>query len=358
MISRRWFSLVVVTALFALGCKGEKSSGGEGDKGGPVTLNGAGATFPYPLYSKWMAEYNRQHPDVRINYQSIGSGGGIRQITAGTVDFGATDAPMTDDERTKAPKKLLHIPMTIGAVVITYNVPGLSAPLKLTQDVVADIFLGKISKWNDPRITESNAGVNLPDKDISVVFRTDGSGTTAVFTDFLASASPEFKDKVGAGKSVKWPKGLGAKGNEGVTGQVKTTPGALGYVELAYATQNKLPAAAIKDKAGDFVQPSIAAITKAAEGVELSEDLTASLVNPEGSGAYPISSFSYILVYEDMKDARAGETLAQFLWWAIHDGQKYAADLHYAPLPSKVVAKVEERLKSLRSGDKKFLSGG
>lgn len=359
-MKRRWFSLLaLVVLLLGVGCKSDKADSRTGaTKDGVVTLNGAGATFPYPLYSKWMSEYNRQHPNVRINYQSIGSGGGIRQITAGTVDFGATDAPMSEDERKKAPRKLFHIPTTIGAVVVTYNVPGFQGQLKLAPEVLADVFLGKITKWNDARITELNPGATLPDKDIGVVFRTDGSGTTAVFTDFLASASADFEEQVGVGKSVKWPKGLGAKGNEGVTGQVKTTPGAIGYVELAYATQNKMPVAAIKNKAGELVEPKIAAISKAAQGVELSEDLTASLANPEGAGAYPIASFTYILVYEDAKDARAGETLATFLWWAVHDGQKYAADLHYAPLPSKVVAKVEERLKTLRSGDRKFLSGG
>lgn len=347
---------VALITFVVAGCKGESSSS-RASKGGTVTLNGAGATFPYPLYSKWMSEYHRRHPNVRINYQSIGSGGGIRQISAGTVDFGATDAPMTEAEEQKAPRKLWHIPTTIGAVVVTYNVPGLSGELKLSPAVLAEVFLGKISKWNDPKLAEANPGAALPDQNITVVFRTDGSGTTAVFTDYLASVSPEFKSQVGAGKSVKWPKGLGGKGNEGVTGQVKTTPGAIGYVELAYATQNEMRVAAIQNKSGEFVQPKLDAISKAAEGIELPDSLTASLANPDGSGVYPIASFSYILVYEDTNEADHGRALAEFLWWAIHDGQKYAAELHYAPLPPKVVARVEARLKTLRSGDKKFLSG-
>ena len=341
------------------GCKNEKSgaAGGNEQKDGVVALNGAGATFPYPLYSKWMAEYNRQHPNIRINYQSIGSGGGIRQIVAQTVDFGATDSPMKDDEAKGAPGKILHVPTTIGAVVISYNLPEVKTPLKLAPDAVVGIFAGDIKKWNDPKLAQSNPGVALPDKAISVVYRTDGSGTTAVFTDYLAKVAPAFKDKVGVGKSVKWPVGLGAKGNEGVTGQVKTTPGAIGYVEIAYALQNKMPVASIQNKSGNFVEPKIESITAAAEGVEMPATLYTSIANPEGANAYPIAAYTYILVYEDSKDATKGDALAKFLWWAAHDGQKFAAALHYAPLPTKVVAKIEERLKGLRSGDKKFLSG-
>ncbi len=361
MTHRRSILALVLACAAALlvACNkgGDKGTGGESTGSDNVTLNGAGATFPYPLYSKWMSEYNKLHSNVRINYQSIGSGGGIRQISARTVDFGATDAPMKDEEAKSAPGTLIHIPTTLGAVVVTYNVPDYSGTLKLTPDVIADIFLGKITKWNDERIASANPDAKLPEKNISVVYRSDGSGTTAVFTEYLAKVSPEFKDKVGAGKSVKWPAGLGAKGNEGVTGQIKTTPGSIGYVELAYALQNKMPAAAIKNKAGEFVEPAIPAITKAADGVELPESMHASITDSPTPGAYPISSFTYILVYEDTKDATKAKAVAEFLKWAIHDGQKFAGDLHYAPLPDAVVKKVEGKLETLRSGDKKLLSG-
>jgi phosphate transport system substrate-binding protein len=321
----------------------------------PVTLNGAGATFPYPLYSKWIAEYNKQFPNIRINYQSIGSGGGIRQIIAGTVDFGATDAPMKDDESKQAPGKLFHIPATIGAVVLTYNVPEATVPLKLSAEALADIYLGKIKKWNDPKIAADNAGAKLPAKDISVVYRTDGSGTTNVYTDYLSSVSAEWKDKVGVGKSVKWPIGLGAKGNEGVTGQIKTTPYTIGYVERAYATQNKLPMVELKNKSGKFVAPTTAAMSAAAEGVEMPPELYVSLVNSAAEAAYPITGYTYMLVYADAKDPAKGEAIAKYVWWALHDGQKFAESLDYAPLPAKVVTLVEARLKELSAGGKKLL---
>jgi phosphate transport system substrate-binding protein len=322
-----------------------------------ISLTGAGATFPYPLYSKWISEYNKQNPNVRINYQSIGSGGGIRQITANTVDFGATDSPMKEDEAKQAPGKLFHIPATIGAVVVAYNVPEVKGTLKLTPDVLVDIYAGKIKKWNDPKIRADNADAQLPAKDISVVYRTDGSGTTAVFTEYLGKVSPEWKEKVGVGKVVKWPTGLGAKGNEGVTGQVKTTPGAIGYIERAYASQNKLPMAELKNKAGKFVAPSIEAMSAAAAAVEVPEELFVSLSDAAGEAAYPITSYSYLLVYEDAKNAVKGEALAKYIWWGLHEGQKFARDLDYAPIPAKVLLKVEARLKELRAGDKKLLSG-
>ncbi len=322
-----------------------------------IALTGAGATFPYPLYSKWMSQYHALHPTVQINYQSIGSGGGIRQIMARTVDFGASDSPMTADEIQKAPAKLHHIPTTLGAVAVTYNLVGLTSPLKIAPDVLADIYLGKIAKWNDKRIQKENAGAKLPASDISVVYRSDGSGTTAVFTDYLVKVSAEFKEKVGQGKSVKWPTGLGAKGNEGVTGQVKTTPSTIGYVELAYAAQNKLPVAQLKNKSGQFIEPSIAAVSAAAAGVELPESLAASITDAEGEKAYPISSFTYLLVYADLHDQKKGPALAEFLWWAVHDGQKECEALNYAPLPAPVVAKVEVRLKELKVGDKAALAG-
>lgn len=366
MIARRnlVLSLACLPFAAALGCSKPDSSTRPGSgAGGPagdgaVTLNGAGATFPYPLYSKWMSEYNKANPAVRINYQSIGSGGGIRQISAKTVDFGATDAPMTADEEQKAPAKLHHIPTTLGAVVLTYNLPELSAPLKLSADVIAGVYLGSIKQWNDPKLAADNPGAKLPDKNIAVVYRSDGSGTTAVFTDYLAKVSGEYKDRVGAGKSVKWPVGLGAKGNEGVTGQVKTTPFTFGYVELAYARQNGLPIAQVKNKAGEYVAPTAESITASATGVEVGEALTASLTDPAGANAYPISSFTYLLVYEDAKDKAKGQALAKFLWWAVHDGQKFAADLDYAPLPAALVAKTEARLRSLRSGSETLNPGG
>jgi len=353
--------------LTLVACKGNQSSDapapGASDvapaikKDAAISLTGAGATFPFPLYSKWIAEYNKQNPNVKINYQSIGSGGGIRQITANTVDFGATDAPMKEDEAKQATGKLFHIPATIGAVVIAYNVPEATSVLKLAPEVLVDIYAGKIKKWNDPKIKADNADAKLPAKDIAVVYRTDGSGTTAVFTDYLGKVSPEWKDKVGVGKVVNWPTGLGAKGNEGVTGQVKTTPYTIGYIERAYASQNKLPMAELKNKAGKFVAPSIEAMSAAADAVEVPDELFVSLSNADGEAAYPITSYSYLLVYEDAKDAVKGEALAKYVWWGLHDGQKFAKDLDYAPIPAKVLTKVEARLKELRSGDKKLLSG-
>jgi phosphate transport system substrate-binding protein len=365
MFARR--SLLTALLLSVVACKGNQAS----DTAAPVSsdtaaapkkdeaisLNGAGATFPYPLYSKWISEYNKLNPNVKINYQSIGSGGGIRQIIAGTVDFGATDAPMKEDESKQAPSKLFHIPATIGAVVVAYNVPEVTSTLKLAPEVLVDIYAGKIKKWNDPKIKADNADAKLPAKDISVVYRTDGSGTTAVFTDYLAKISPEWKDKVGVGKSVNWPVGLGAKGNEGVTGQVKTTPYTIGYIERAYASQNKLPMVELKNKAGKFVAPTIEAMSAAADAVEMPDELFVSLSNADGDAAYPITGYSYLLVYENAKDPVKGEALAKYLWWGLHDGQQFAKDLDYAPLPAKVLTKVEARLKELRSGDKKLLSG-
>lgn len=346
---------VFLVVAFVAACKSdEKKEDGTSTGSDSITLNGAGATFPYPLYSKWMTEYNRQHPKVRINYQSIGSGGGIRQIVSGTVDFGATDAPMKDDEAKGAPGKIVHVPTTIGAVAVTFNVEGVKE-LKLTGESLADIYLGKIKKWNDPALSALNEGASLPDQNISVVGRSDGSGTTAIFTDYLSKVSPEFKEQVGVGKSVRWPAGLGAKGNEGVTGQVKTTPGAIGYVELAYALQNSMPIAALRNPAGKFVKPEISAITAAAGGVDMGESLHASITNASGEAAYPISAFTYILVYEDMKNGQKGEALARFLWWATHEGQALAAPLHYAPLPKELIPKIESRLQGLTGQGRKLL---
>jgi phosphate transport system substrate-binding protein len=319
-----------------------------------LLINGAGATFPFPLYSKWFSDYNKAHSDLKFNYQSIGSGGGIKQITERTVDFGASDAPLTDEQLTKA-AGLLHIPTVMGAVVVTYNVPGVSA-LKLSSEALTGIFLGKITRWNDPAIAAPNAGVKLPDSAITVVHRSDGSGTSAIFTDFLAKVSPDWSTQVGHATSVKWPVGLGGKGNEGVTGLVKQTPGSIGYIELAYARQNKLPFASLKNKDGAFVEPSMASTSAAAAGVEIPDDFRVSITNASGKTAYPIASFTYILVYKDQTDSKKGEAIARFLWWAIHDGQKAAPALDYAPLPAPVVKKVEAKLKTLTVEGKPVLA--
>ncbi len=320
---------------------------------GPATaqdLNGAGATFPYPIYSKWFAEYARQ-TGVRINYQSIGSGGGIRQLTERTVDFGASDAPMSDEEMAKLPAPVLHFPTVLGAVVLTYNLPGVTAPLKLTGPVVADIFLGKITRWNDTRIASLNRGVKLPSSDILVIHRSDGSGTTYIFSDYLAAVSPEWARGPGKGKELKWPTGLGAKGNEGVAGQVKQLPGAIGYVELAYAKQNHLPVAELKNAAGRFVAPTLASITAAAAGVaaKLPEntDYRISIVNAPGADAYPIASFTYLLVYRHQPDPVKGKKLVDFLRWYLREGEQSAAALDYAPLPPEIVARLERRLNTI-----------
>ena len=347
---------VIAACLLMAGAPSCKRGGGSAEEA--TALTGAGATFPYPLYSKWMSEYQKVDPRVRINYQSIGSGGGIRQITERTVDFGASDAPMTDAELAKAPAKLVHVPATLGAVVVAYNLPGVTG-LELTPEGVAGIFLGDIKAWNDPEIAESNPGAKLPADAITVAHRSDGSGTTAVFTDYLARISPAWKQKVGAGKSVSFPVGLGAKGNEGVAGQLKTSPGSIGYVELAYAKQTGLQTVAIRNRAGKFVEASLEGISASAAGVASSmpEDFRVSIVDAPGDAAYPISSFSYILVYEDQADATKGKALAQFLWWAVHDGQRFGPPLDYAPLPPEVVKKIEAKLRGLRSGGQPLLQG-
>ena len=318
-----------------------------------LLINGAGATFPFPLYSKWFSEYNKLHPDLKFNYQSIGSGGGIKQITEKTVDFGASDAPMSDEELKKAPG-VMHVPTVLGSVAVVYN--GAPEGVKLTGENVADIFLGKISRWNDPKLTAANPGAKLPDVAITVAHRSDGSGTSAVFTDYLGKVSSEWKTKVGVGKSVKWPAGLGGKGNEGVTGVVKSTPGALGYVELAYAKQNHLMMAALKNVDGNFVLPSIESTSEAAAAVEMPADFRVSITNAKGKNAYPISSFTYLLVYKDQTDAQKGKPLVDFLWWAAHDGQKMAGPLDYAPLPKAVQARVETEIKTITVQGKKVIA--
>jgi len=312
-------------------------------------INGAGATFPYPLYSKWFSEYAKIDPTVKFNYQSIGSGGGIKQITAQTVDFGASDKFLSDAELAAAPGKLLHIPTVMGAVVVTYNLPGIPKGLKLNSEDVANIFLGKITKWNDKRIVDDNPGVNLPDKAIIVVHRSDGSGTTSIFTDYLSGVNSEWATKVGKGASVKWPIGLGGKGNEGVAGQIKTTQYTIGYVELAYAFENKLPYATLKNKAGAFVEPSIKTTSAAAAAAikNMPADYRISLVNQPAKDAYPIVGFTWLLVYQDQKDKVKGKKLVEFLNWSLHKGQKMASPMLYAPLPESVVKMVEKTIKSI-----------
>jgi phosphate transport system substrate-binding protein len=313
-------------------------------------INGAGATFPYPLYSKWFSEYAKVDPSVKFNYQSIGSGGGIKQITAQTVDFGASDKFLSDEELKGTPGKLLHIPTVMGAVVVTYNLPGVAKGLRLKSEDVADIFLGKITRWNDKRISDDNPGVKLPDQPIIVVHRSDGSGTTAIFTDYLSGVSPEWKSKAGMGASVKWPVGLGGKGNEGVAGQVKTTRNSIGYVELAYAFENKLPYASLQNRSGAFVEPSIKSTGAAAAGAARSmpADYRISLVNQPGKDAYPIVGFTWLLVYAQQKDAVKGKKLVEFLNWELKKGQKMAAAMLYAPLPENVARMVEKTVKSIK----------
>jgi phosphate transport system substrate-binding protein len=320
-------------------------------------INGAGATFPYPIYSKWFDAYTKVDPEVRFNYQSIGSGGGIKQISSRTVDFGASDGPMTDAQLKQAPAELFHIPTVLGADVTTYNLPG-NPKLKFTPDVLADLFLGKITKWNDARLTALNPGVTLPDTSIVIVHRSDGSGTTYIWVDYLSKVSPEWQQKVGRGTSVNWPVGLGGKGNEGVAGQIKNTPGALGYVELAYAVQNKLPAGLVRNAAGKFIEPTIESTTAAAAGAAtgMPTDFRVSLTNPPGDEAYPIASFTWLLVYRDQPNEVKGRAIVKFLWWMSHEGQKYASDLLYAPLPAPVVKQIEARIKQVNYQGKPLLA--
>src|SRR6476660_5411680 len=312
-----------------------------------MMINGAGATFPYPIYSKWFDEYAKVDPSVRFNYQSIGSGGGQKQILAQTVDFGASDGPMSDDNLSKAPGKILHIPTVAGAVVMTYNVPGNPA-LKLDGETIADIFLGKIKKWNNPKIAATNPGVKLPDNEIVVVHRSDGSGTTFIFTDYLSKVSAEWKQKAGNNTSVNWPTGIGGKGNEGVSGQVKQTPGTIGYVELIYALQNKMQYAELKNAAGGFVKPTIESVTAALATAEIPDDFRFSMTNAPGNEAYPIAGATWLLVYQQQKNPAKGKKLVEFLKWAAKDGEKMAKDLDYAPLPENVQERVLKEVNEIK----------
>jgi phosphate transport system substrate-binding protein len=320
-----------------------------GTSSAQMKMNGAGATFPYVIYSKWFDVYH-QKTGIEFNYQAIGSGGGIRQVIEGTVDFGASDAPMSDDQMKQVKDKqgsdILHIPTVMGAVVVTYNLPKVGKGLKLTPDVLSDIYLGTITKWNDSKITSINTGLNLPDEAIFVTHRSDGSGTTNIFTGYLTKVSDSWKSKVGQGTSVNWPVGLGGKGNEGVAGLVKQTEGSIGYVELAYAEKNNLPYAALKNKAGYFVEPTFDAVSAAAAGFikNMPADLRVEITNADGKDSYPIAGFTWLLIYQNMKDKTKAKAIVNFLKWAVTDGEKYAKELYYAPLPKEVVKLDEKKI--------------
>jgi phosphate transport system substrate-binding protein len=330
---------MLAVALFALSAAAQN-----------VQIDGAGATFPNPIYSKWFSEYNKLHPNVRINYQSIGSGGGIRQLSAGTVFFGATDGPMTNEQITAAGFRITHLPAVLGGVVPVYEVPGVSTELRFTGKVLADIFLGKITKWNDQAIKTLNPGANLPNLDITVVHRSDGSGTSYIWCDYLSKVSPDYRKTVGVATSVNWPVGVGGKGNEGVSGLVKQTPGAIGYVELIYAIQNKIPHGSVQNAAGEFVRASTETVSNAAASAAKSmpKDFRVSITNAPGKDVYPISSFTWLLVQDSPRDRTKGKMLGDFIKWALTDGQKYAPELGYAPLPAEVVALEMQRLAQLK----------
>jgi len=333
-------------SLLALACAKEETTtttatSGTAASGNATVINGAGATFPNPIYTKWFSEYGKLHPNAQVNYQAIGSGGGIKQLSAKTVFFGATDGPMTDDQLKAAPGPFLHFPTVLGGVVPIYNIPGVTSQLKFTGPVLADIYLGKIKKWNDPAIAKINAGVNLPATEIGVAHRSDGSGTTYIWCDYLSKVSPEYKQKVGVNTSVNWPVGVGAKGNDGVSGIVKQTPGSIGYVELIYASQNNIAFGQVQNKAGKFVTASLDSVTAAAAGAaaNMPEDFRVSITNADGDSAYPISSFTWILLYQNSDDKQRAAMMVDFMKWALADGQNYTKDLGYAPLPKEVVDK-------------------
>jgi len=314
-----------------------------------TTLNGAGATFPNPMYQKWFSEYHKAHPEVQFNYQSIGSGGGIRQVLAQTVDFGASDGPMSDEQLGQAKVKILHIPTVLGAVVPAYHIPGVDGEVKFTPEALAGIFLGKITTWNDKAITSANPGVNFPNQTIIVVHRSDGSGTSYIFTDYLSKVSKDWADSVGKNTSVKWPTGLGAKGNEGVAGMIRQMDGAIGYIELIYGVQNKIPYGSVKNSGGTFVKASLDSVTSAAGSVKtMPADFRVSITNAPGKDAYPISSFTWLLIPSQSKDAAKGKIINDFLNWMVDDGQKMTADLTYAPLPQSVASKVKDTIKQVR----------
>ncbi|MGD0672006.1 MAG: phosphate ABC transporter substrate-binding protein PstS [Candidatus Binatus sp.] len=341
MIKRRLIvALFIVLAIAGIGRMGFAD----------MLVNGAGATFPYPIYSKWFDVYAKENPGIKFNYQSIGSGGGIRMLSNGTVDFGASDAPMTDQQLSEAPGKILHFPSVMGADVVAYNLPGFTGTLRLTGPVIADIYSGKITKWDDDKIKALNPGAAIPSQDIVVCHRSDGSGTTFIFVDYLSKVSPSWASDVGRGTSVKWPVGLGGKGNEGVTALVQQTPGAIGYVELIYALNNKIPYAVLQNKAGNWVTASLDGVTAAASSVagNMPADFRVSITDAPGADAYPISSFTWLLVYQKQTKKDVGEQIVKFLHWALTEGQKDAPELKYAPLPAEVVQKEEAQIQQIQ----------
>ena len=355
----RFFSFLVFGAVVAgLSCSGQKigESNGGGSKSGTIQLQGSGASFPKPIYEKWVNEFGKVNPGVRIDYQATGSGAGQKALLAKTADFGASDDPMSDEDMKTAGSEILHIPTVLGAVVMTYKLDGVTEPLKLSGQTIADIYLGKIKKWNDERLKADNPSVNLPDVEILPVYRADSSGTSAVFTDFLSKTVPEWKDKVGMNKQPSWVTGvgIGAKGNDGVMGQVKQTPNSIGYVELTFAKANKLPTAKIRNKAGEFIEASLESIASAATDSigKMPGDLRVQITDADGRDSYPISSYTYILVFKDQADSGKGKALADFLFWAVTDGEAFAKNLHYAPLPAEVVSKVKAKINSMSSGGK------
>jgi phosphate transport system substrate-binding protein len=359
MPSRRvWRGMAKLTILGLLAGALALAGGGV-QAAGLVTLNGAGATFPYPLYSRWFSEYNRKHPDVRINYQSIGSGGGIAQVQKGTVDFGASDAPLSDQQLKDMGRPIVLIPTVAGSIAMSYNLPGVGTGLKLLPENIVDMYMGTITKWSDPKVAASNPAVKLPDMPVTVVHRADGSGTTFHFTTFLSEVSKAWADKVGRSTSVEWPTGIGGRGNEGVAGVIKQTPGAIGYVELAYVVQNQLPYALVKNRAGQWIAPSLSATTAAASGgaekMVQTNDVRVSIAYAPGPATYPIAGFTYLLIPQQQTDEVKGKALADFLWWAVHDGQADAKQLLYASLPASVVALNERLLKTITYQGKALL---
>lgn len=361
MTMHKLFNIRILVALAAfaavtlgLACSGQKMGEGASTSttsGGVLRLQGSGASFPKPIYDKWVSEFGKIEKNVAIDYQSTGSGAGQKAVIAKTADFGASDDPMSDEDLNAAGGEIIHIPTVLGAVVLTYNLEGVKEPLNLSSQDIADIYLGNIKKWNDDRLKKENPNVTLPDVEILPVYRADSSGTSAVFTDFLSKTVPEWKEKVGTNKQPSWITGVGvgAKGNDGVMGQVKQTPNSIGYVELTFAKANNLPTAHIKNKSGQFVEASLEGVSAAAAGsvASMPDDLRTQITNADGATAYPISSYTYILVYKEQADAAKGKAIVDFLWWATHDGEKFAKDLHYAPLPAEVVSKVEAKIRSM-----------
>ncbi|MFN2391998.1 MAG: phosphate ABC transporter substrate-binding protein PstS [Pyrinomonadaceae bacterium] len=350
------FSTFIVA--FGLACSGQPvgQSNGTTTSGGTVRLQGSGSTFVKPMMDKWTNEYGKLNPNIKIDYQSTGSGAGIKTIQNQTAEFGASDAAMTNEELKQAPAEIIHIPVVLGAVVMTYNLESVKQPLQLSPELIADIYLGKIKKWNDEKIKKENPNIQLPAADIVPVFRADGSGTSDIFTDFLSITVPEWKEKIGRTKNPQLPQGvgLGGKGNEGVMGQVKQTPNAIGYVELTFATANNLPTSLVKNSSGNYIEPNSETVSNAAAAMasKMPDDLRFEITNAEGADAYPISGIVYVLAYKDQKDATKGKALADFLWWAIHDGEKFVKDLKYAPLPDEVVKKAETKINSISNGGK------